>query len=127
LPLETVRTVKRPHADDLALGDVEATPARFPVGRDHADGKGTKALEPGDLAHDVLERGDPVSEPSGVLEALFACEPEQLLLQFRDRVVERLPVDALQGSRRELRTPATPDRPERPRRRRADHGVAAAA
>ena len=90
-------------ADDLALCDEEATPARFPVGRDDADGERTKALEPGDLARDLLERGDPVAEARGVLEALLACEAAQLRAQLRERVVERLPVDALQRARGELR------------------------
>ena len=90
------------------------------VRRDHADRERAQALEPGDLDGDLLERGDPVAEPSGVLEALFLRQPSQLRLQLRYGVFERLPVDALQRPRGQLRPSPALDRAERAWSRRAD-------
>ena len=76
---------------------------------------------------DGLERLDPVAQPRGVLEAEVAREPLQLRPQLRQRVLERLPLDALQGARGELRASAALQRAELGRLRRADDAVAAAA
>ena len=64
------------------------------------------------LAHDVLERVDPVAQPRGVFEPEVAREPLQLRLQLRQRVVDGVPLDALQRTRRELRAPPALERAE---------------
>src|SRR5205814_6533692 len=60
-----------------------------------------------------------------VLEAQVAGEPRELRTQLRERVRGRLPLDALECARRELRTLAALQRPELGRLRRADDGVPA--
>ena len=75
---------------------------------------------------DVLERLDAVAQARCVLEAQLAREALQLRAQLRQRVVERLPLHALQRTRCELRASAALDRPELARLRRADDAVAAA-
>ena len=97
LPLDPVRADVRPHADDLALRDEEGTPGALALtGHDDADGHPAQLLHPADLAGRVLERLDAVAQPRGVLEAELAREPLELRAQLRQRVVERLPLDALQ-------------------------------
>src|SRR5207253_1770713 len=79
------------------------------------------------LASDLLERLDPVAQASRVLEAQVVREPLELRVQLRQGVVQRLPLHALQSTRRELRAAAALDRAELARLRRTDDAVAATA
>ena len=83
-------------------------------GRDDAHREPAQVLDPSQLAHDLLERLDPVAQPRGVLEPKVAREPLELCLQLRQRVVDGVPFDALQRPRRELRATPALERAERP-------------
>ena len=92
-------------ADDLALRDEDAAARPLVLARAR---RGTRQSSRSrrircDLARGVLERLDAVAQARGVLEAEVAREPPQLRAQLRQRVLERLPLDALQRARRELR------------------------
>ena len=93
----------RPCADDVALGDEERATSAFLFARDDdAEGHVPEAAHASDLSGDLFERFDPVPEPGGVLEPQIAGKPAELCAQLRQRVVECLPLDALQGARSEL-------------------------
>src|SRR5262249_54228966 len=96
-------------------------------GDDQADPHRPQPPQPGELAADVLERRDAVAQSRRVLEAQLAGDPAELGPQLRQRVVDRLPFDALQGAGGELGAPAPLERAERTRLRAADARVAATA
>ena len=112
--------------DDLPLRDEERAARALPLaGHDDAHGEPAQLLHAPDLARCLLERVDPVTEARGVLEAEIARKTLQLRAQLGQRVVERLPLDTLQRTRRELRPLAARQRPELGRLRGTDHAVAA--
>ena len=104
-----------PDADDLALGDEEASARSLGLSRDDdADGERTEPLHAADLAGGVLERRDPVAEARRILEAQVARQAFELGVQTRQGVVERLPVDALESTRGELCPATALQRPDGP-------------
>src|SRR3954469_5375958 len=128
LPLETVRAGERARVDDTALRDPEPLARPLLLARDDdADAHAAQPLHAHALLRDVLERLEPVAQPGGVLEAQVVREPLQLGPQLRHGVLDRLPLDALEGARRELRAASAPQRAELARQRRADDSVAAPA
>ena len=105
LPFHSVRPDEGPHADDLPFGDEErAAGSRALARHDDAHGHQAQLLHAANLPRRILERVDPVSQPGGILEAQIARQTFQLRPQLRKSVVERLPLDTLQGTR----TPAAP-------------------
>jgi len=110
-----VWAVERPGADDLALGHEEPAPTvGVDVGGDDADGERPQALEACELGGHVLERSDPIAKTRRILEALGLREAPELVVQLRNGVSRRLPLDSLQCTCRELRLPAALERSERP-------------
>src|SRR4051794_24258888 len=122
LPLEPARAAPRPDADDLPFRDPDRA-----LADDQAHLHLAQPLHPLNLDRDILERGYPVPQPSRIFEAEIAREAFQLRAELRQRVVQRLPLDALERARRELRLTAARHRPEVARLRRAHDRVAATA
>src|SRR5204862_3361732 len=118
---------ERAPVDDLAFRDPERRSRPLIIaGNDDTELERTQSQHAVDLRGDVLQRLDAVPEARRVLEAQLAGEPLQLRTQLRQRVLDRLPLHALQGARRELGAAAALDRPELRRLRRANDAVTTA-
>ena len=126
LPLDTARRQERPDADDLPFRDVDAsaTPLLL-TWNDEADAQIAEPTHALHVARGGLEGGDAVAQARRVFEAKVAREALQLRLQLRQRVLECLPLDALEGARSELSGAAARQWSELAGLRRADDGVTA--
>ena len=113
-------------AVDSAAHDEERPPeARLPRRSEDAQLFRAKPIELGDPRRDLLERGDPVPEPRGVLEAQGPREPRQPRAQRRERSGEVVAVEVPERARRELRAALARKRPEARRLGHDDPALAA--